>query len=224
MSQYGAYGFAKNGSAYRDILAHYYTGTAIGNLDPAKRVRVLLQSDRAPPPSPARRAPARRRLSARKTYYVRRRGASASSCCSPRRKRMGDLLGAARHARPAARCVLRGRAGNGRVSGAYRGALDFRAGAFSGVDAVNSLPLDSYLQGVVPDESPAVVAARGAEGPGRRGPHLRRRDDEARRRPSTSTPTRARRSTAASRPRSPRRTRRWPPPAARSSPTPGSRS
>ena len=50
--------------------------------------------------------------------------------------------------------TLRGRAANGRVSGAYRGAIDFRAGVFSGVDAVNSLPLDSYLRGVVPDESP----------------------------------------------------------------------
>ena len=49
---------------------------------------------------------------------------------------------------------LGGRAANGRVSGTYRGALDFRAGTFSGVDVVNSLPLDSYLQGVVPDESP----------------------------------------------------------------------
>ena len=39
MSQYGAYGFAQNGSGYRDILAHYYTDTAIGSLDPARRVR-----------------------------------------------------------------------------------------------------------------------------------------------------------------------------------------
>ena len=35
--------------------------------------------------------------------------------------------------------ILRGRAANGRVSGAYRGALDFRPGAFSGVNAVNAL-------------------------------------------------------------------------------------
>ena len=46
MSQYGAYGLAAHGSAYRDILAHYYTDTAIGSLDPAQRVRVLLQSTR----------------------------------------------------------------------------------------------------------------------------------------------------------------------------------
>ena len=67
MSQYGAYGFALNGSGYRDILGHYYTGTAIGSLDPNQRVRVLLQSTRgvgvvhgrdarrAPPPVGARR-------------------------------------------------------------------------------------------------------------------------------------------------------------------------
>jgi stage II sporulation protein D len=151
MSQYGAYGFAMHGSTYRDILAHYYTDTAIENLDPAKRVRVLLQSTGTAAFSGATRA-GRRRLSARKTYYVRRRGASVQ-LLSSRRKRMGtySVLHVTR-GRGAVR--LRGRAGNGRVSGTYRGALDFRAGAFSGVDVVNSLPLDSYLQGVVPDESP----------------------------------------------------------------------
>ncbi len=30
MSQYGAYGFAKQGTAYAEILAHYYQGTALG--------------------------------------------------------------------------------------------------------------------------------------------------------------------------------------------------
>src|SRR3954452_25398520 len=38
MSQYGAYGFALNGAGYRDILAHYYTETAIGSADPNQRV------------------------------------------------------------------------------------------------------------------------------------------------------------------------------------------
>ena len=179
MSQYGAYGFAQNGSGYRDILAHYYTGTAIGNLDPARRVRVLLQSTAATPPSPARRAPAGAGCRRARTYFVRRRGARVS-LLSPRRKRMGTYS-ALRVTGRGGEVILRGRAANGRVSGAYRGALDFRAGTFSGVDAVNSLPLDSYLRGVVPDESPAVVADRGAQGAGRRGPHLRRGDDEARR-------------------------------------------
>jgi SpoIID/LytB domain protein len=41
MSQWGAYGYAKAGSTYRQILAHYYTGTSIGPA-PVRRVRVLL--------------------------------------------------------------------------------------------------------------------------------------------------------------------------------------
>ena len=102
MSQYGAYGFAQNGSGYRDILAHYYTGTAIGNLDPARRVRVLLQStgDRlvhAARPAPAA-AGCRR---ARPTTCAA--AARAVQLLSPRRKRMGTYCGAARHAAAAAR-------------------------------------------------------------------------------------------------------------------------
>ena len=79
MSQYGAYGFAQNGSAYRDILAHYYTGTAIGTVDGNQRVRVLLQSVRGSASFTGAVRAGRRRLSSRKTYYVRRYG-SACSC------------------------------------------------------------------------------------------------------------------------------------------------
>ena len=65
MSQYGAYGFALNGSAYRDILAHYYTGTAIGSVDGNQRVRVLLQSTRGAASFSGAVRAGRRRLSAR---------------------------------------------------------------------------------------------------------------------------------------------------------------
>ena len=44
MSQYGAYGFAEHGYGYADILAHYYTGTALGDGRPGEAVRVLLRS------------------------------------------------------------------------------------------------------------------------------------------------------------------------------------
>jgi stage II sporulation protein D len=152
MSQYGAYGLAAHGSGYRDILAHYYTDTAIGNLDPNQRVRVLLQSTSTPSFTGATRA-GRRRLSARKVYYVRRRGARLQ-LLSARRKRLGTYAAPLHVTGRGGAVILRGRAANGRYSGAYRGALDFSPGVFSGVDAVNSLPLDSYVQGVVPDESP----------------------------------------------------------------------
>jgi stage II sporulation protein D len=41
MSQWGAYGYARHGATYEQILAHYYPGTTLGTV-PAKRVRVLL--------------------------------------------------------------------------------------------------------------------------------------------------------------------------------------
>ena len=44
MSQYGALGFAQHGATYRDIVAHYFTGTQISKLDAPSQVRVLLQS------------------------------------------------------------------------------------------------------------------------------------------------------------------------------------
>ena len=44
MSQYGAMGYAEQGAGYRDILAHYYTGTGLGTVETTRVVRVLLQS------------------------------------------------------------------------------------------------------------------------------------------------------------------------------------
>ena len=42
MSQDGALGYAEHGSSYQTILAHYYTGTAIGQAPAGARVRVLV--------------------------------------------------------------------------------------------------------------------------------------------------------------------------------------
>ena len=41
MAQWGAYGFAKQGATYDEILAHYYRGTTLGPAG-VSRVRVLL--------------------------------------------------------------------------------------------------------------------------------------------------------------------------------------
>ena len=46
MSQYGAYGYAKHGFTYDQILAHYYSETSLAQISPAPAVRVLLR----PPP------------------------------------------------------------------------------------------------------------------------------------------------------------------------------
>jgi len=50
---------------------------------------------------------------------------------------------------------LRGRAGNDRTDGSYRGALEFRGGTFGGVNAINAVDVDQYVKGVIPLESPA---------------------------------------------------------------------
>src|SRR5437773_5507182 len=46
MSQYGAYGYARHGRGYREILTHYYQGTRIVQRPPTL-VRVLLQANRS---------------------------------------------------------------------------------------------------------------------------------------------------------------------------------
>jgi stage II sporulation protein D len=44
MSQDGAYGYAQHGASYQEILAHYYTGTALGQAPAKSVVRVLIGS------------------------------------------------------------------------------------------------------------------------------------------------------------------------------------
>jgi SpoIID/LytB domain protein len=42
MSQEGALGYAEHGASYNEILAHYYTGTALGQAPAGAKVRVLI--------------------------------------------------------------------------------------------------------------------------------------------------------------------------------------
>src|SRR3954454_22859429 len=56
MSQYGADGYALHGKDYRFILAHYYTGTALGQATDGQVVRVLLRTTRSGRYSDADRA------------------------------------------------------------------------------------------------------------------------------------------------------------------------
>src|SRR3954469_21286677 len=70
MSQYGAMGYAEHGSSAAQILAHYYTGSALGTTEPNRKVRVQLVADtRALSFSGAKQAGARK-LDPAKTYTV----------------------------------------------------------------------------------------------------------------------------------------------------------
>jgi stage II sporulation protein D len=145
MSQYGAYGYAEHGRGYRFILAHYYSGTTIGTLPGPRIVRVLIGAGGEV-----------------------RFGRATSACgktLDPRRDYAAQLVGRGVQLRgPGGKalvdCGRKLRAiGRGRVSidgGAYRGALEAvpaGEGARS-LDAVNAVPVDQYVKGVIANESP----------------------------------------------------------------------
>ena len=142
-------------------------------------MRVLLQSTRGSARSPARRAPGSRKLDRRRATYTcaRARARRRSTCCAAA-SAAGDLRRAAAGRRRATATLD----GCGGRNGAYRGALEFAPGAFGGVNAINALGLEDYVPRRRRRRVARLVAARGAEGAGRRGAHLRDHDHQGRRR------------------------------------------
>jgi SpoIID/LytB domain protein len=145
MSQYGAYGYAQHGKGYRFILGHYYSGTTIGTLPGPRVVRVLIESGGDVGFSGVTSA-CGRKLSAAGGYVARRSGRGVQL-----RTAGGRALANCGHRLRAA-----GR-GSVRIGGsAYRGALEVVPSEGGGsLNAVNALPVDQYVKGVVPNESPA---------------------------------------------------------------------
>jgi len=154
MSQYGALGFAQHGANYRQILAHYYTGTEIAKLDGSSQVRVLLDSGRSIGFRGVSAVVGARKLSPSASY----RASSAGPGTVALRSSSGRLIG--RYAAPlrlqgaTGQFRLLGTQANGVRNGLYRGVLEVSPSP-SGVMAVNAVELESYLRGVVPAESPA---------------------------------------------------------------------
>lgn len=138
MSQYGAYGFARAGWTYDQILAHYYRGTELA-VAPGGSVRVLLEERRA-------------RLSVAAATVS---DASGTYNLPPGSQTIGPALrvttagGAERDLATPARFE-----GSVRLGGrAYRGALVLHSAGGS-LSAVNHVGLEPYLYGVVPWEMP----------------------------------------------------------------------
>ena len=155
MSQYGAYGFAQKGLAYDRILAHYYRGTKLTPA-PSRPVRVLLQASRGSVRfRGAARAPGGRRLDPSVTYVARRASGGRVSLAAAG-KPAGTFAAPLRVSPGPAPMRLLGRALNGLSSGTYRGSFELSPGAAGGVTAVNSLALDTYVQGVVAGEMPSL--------------------------------------------------------------------
>jgi stage II sporulation protein D len=145
MSQYGAYGYALHGKGYRSILAHYYTGTSVGSVDPRQTVTVLLATGGAGF-SGATRAGAKK-LVPSVTYHVHALASGRLRLVEQGGKLVGTFAAPLTATGPGPLTVPR--------LGAYRGALEFRAGRSGRVETIDALGLDDYVRGVVAAEMPS---------------------------------------------------------------------
>ena len=150
MSQYGAYGYALHGWTYQQILAHYYTGTALGTTNPAQVVRVLLGSGSAAFAGATHAG--NKQLNPSLTYDV-------VPLANGSLKLVNQSTGKAVGTFPAPLSAT----GPGPLSiaglGAYRGSLEFRPNGSGGVYTVNVVGLDDYVQGVIAAEMPSTWSA-----------------------------------------------------------------
>ena len=146
MSQYGAFGSAKQGMTYDAILKQYYAGTTLGQAT-SSTVRVLLAPYRPTVSFSGASEACGASLDEGSTYTAKRRGS---------------------------RVILRGK-GGGRIAscggllsatggdtvslagkGAYRGALEIRPAKVPGkLNAINAVELENYVRGVIAKESPS---------------------------------------------------------------------
>ncbi|MEX2193725.1 MAG: SpoIID/LytB domain-containing protein [Thermoleophilaceae bacterium] len=152
MSQYGAKGYAENGRDYRQIVAHYYQGTGLGDAG-ERTVRVLLQSGRSEIVVSGAGRAGGRRLDPGRSYRVRAHG-SGVELRSAGGKVLGRSSGALAISRPGDVVKLHGTAIGGVRDGRYRGAIEVRPGVFGGLGAINAVSLDDYVRGVLPGEMP----------------------------------------------------------------------
>jgi stage II sporulation protein D len=141
LSQWGAYGYAKHGSGYRDILGHYYRHTKLGRAE--GKVRVLLGAgEGAVGFSGARTACGERLRQARDYSFDVAAGGVVL------RDGGGGRL---------ARCGAEGKASAGVTVdgfGSFRGSLVARATG-GNMLVINSVRIEGYVKGVVPNEVPA---------------------------------------------------------------------
>jgi stage II sporulation protein D len=146
LSQYGAYGYAKHKWGWRPIVLHYYLHTKIAPTPNAK-VRVLLRPYQARVRFKSASSACGVSLSESKTYSGVR-GGGGVLLLSPKGKKVKDC-GPVLSAKGGKSVTLLGK-------GAYRGALQVRPSSLHGrVNAINSVAVEAYVQGVVPLESPA---------------------------------------------------------------------
>src|SRR3954451_1305345 len=134
MSQYGALGYAQHGAGYADILAHYYTGTSLGQAPATAVVRVLLESPKTARFTGATRAGTRRLVSTR-VYRATSTLDGPMVLRSPSGRRLA-VFDAPLVVTGPGPLKLFGDAANGVRDGQYRGWLELRPSAVGNVLAV----------------------------------------------------------------------------------------
>ncbi len=144
MSQYGAYGYAKHGRGYRQIIGHYYKRTSIGNAG-RHTIKVLLMSGPSSVGFRKARRACGKRLHRDQSYRFKRSGSRVVL----RGGDGGRLASCGRTGTAKGRGTIRVRG-----KGLYRGKLKATA-AGGGLRVVNAVALDSYVRGVVPNEVPS---------------------------------------------------------------------
>ncbi len=149
MGQYGAYGYALHGWSYTKILEHYFTGTTIGS-DPPHTVRVLL--DQAVPEVTIG--------SAAPWHVVDGAGKRLKLPAGPLVVPASLEIGAHKLVSPLTFKPGVSPVQEGKVT--YDGTLTVTSDG-SGIDLVNDVPLETYVEGVVPEEMPPSWPAAALE-------------------------------------------------------------
>lgn len=147
VSQYGAYGYALHGKDYRFILAHYYRGSSIGQIEGTKIVRVLLDISPGDVGFSGATSACSVALDPTRNYEAHRDG---------NRVKLRSSSG-----KPLADCGAKLRAAaHGKVTiagiGTYRGVLEAVPTESNpgSLNVINALPVEQYVKGVIPNESP----------------------------------------------------------------------
>lgn len=183
MSQWGAYGYARHGYGYQDIIKHYYTGVTIGTI-PNSCIRVLLSKGQgtvrvtSASPYVLLIGTAKATVAANLTSTVTWAGGKYHVTAGPKKWVSSSLVTFDHGQRP---LYLFNANQNGHI-GHYRGALHL-SHYTDGFMVVDVLDLQAYVMGILPYEiSPAwpieaqkaqAVAARsyGAVHLGSHGPY-----------------------------------------------------
>lgn len=145
LSAYGAYGFGKHGSSYRQILKHYFRGIAVTRTSGAPLVRVLLTTRSGEVAFSGATRACGKGLDPGRRYRARTRGSSVRLLSGSGRlvARCGGRL----HADSAGTIRIEG-------VGLYRGAMEAVPAGGGSVNVVNVLNVNNYARGSVPGEVP----------------------------------------------------------------------